>query len=163
MPIGAASIQLALVEVVLEPMPSRVPAALTDAPPLARRLLTHRAPALASPGDLEETTRWLAQTVGGPPPTLGSVHQMRAEWEFPLHPLITIWMDDARVARADYGEYSATLHWAVCWERSRRQPLPLVPLATLVPEQVDADAGLRDYVLEVAINATAEHLLEPAS
>jgi hypothetical protein len=79
-----------------------------------------------------------------------------ATWEFPVHPLIPLSLDGVHIADVDYAEQSASVRWALTWLDRRRPPMALTPLASLVPDEIDPDRALRDYVMGTALTAMIE-------
>jgi hypothetical protein len=84
--------------------------------------------------------------------------RLTATWAFPVSPLIALERDGEPVGTVDYAEYSASAHWAATWADTPAQSLPLEPLSTLVPEDVDRDPALRAFALQLALEVAVEHL-----
>lgn len=90
--------------------------------------------------------------------TQGTAHALIATWNFPFPPLVAVSLDGTAIAHADYVEASASMRWAVWWEDAPRTPLPLQPLATFVPEEIDDDSSLQRFALRVVLEAVQQQL-----
>jgi hypothetical protein len=93
----------------------------------------------------------------------GRSHRITAEWCWPDTPLARIRLDGREVATVDYLPASASAHWVLTWiseELATDGPkqLPLMPLVTRVPEEVDAERSLRAAVLDIALDGTEARL-----
>jgi hypothetical protein len=90
-------------------------------------------------------------------------HELSAEWQWPDQPLTRVCLDGSEIATADYFPASASAHWYLRWtgeaiaSRSSTE-LPLIALATRVPEEAEEDAAIRKAILDVAIQAAANEL-----
>jgi hypothetical protein len=72
-------------------------------------------------------------------------------------------VDGREVATVDYLPASASAHWVLTWtsgEIAADGPahLPLMPLVTSVPEEVDADESLCAAVLDIALDGAEARL-----
>jgi hypothetical protein len=86
-----------------------------------------------------------------------------ADWLWPDRPLVRVRVDDQEVATVDYLPASATAHWFLKWTSNELvvedpNPLPLMPLVAMVPEEVDGDENIRAAVLDTALEAVANRL-----
>jgi hypothetical protein len=91
------------------------------------------------------------------------VHRIVADWLWPDRPLVRVRVDDQEVATVDYLPASATAHWFLKWTSNElvveeSNPLPLMPLVAMVPEEVDGDESIRAVVLDTALEAVANRL-----
>ncbi len=126
-----------------------------NAQPLMHRLAnggTH----LATEDEVRDVRDWLQEHGVGAKLQVGGRRSATATWEFPVHPLIPVSLDGVHIADVDYLEQSASVRWALTWLDQRRPPMALTPLATLVPDAIDRDLALRDYVMGTAIAAMIE-------
>jgi hypothetical protein len=95
---------------------------------------------------------------------ISQARDVTAEWHWPDHPLVDVRLAGASIAVVDYFPASASAHWFLRWTGGESHgalggaQLPLTPLATRVPEEVDADAGMRALVLDTAAEAAASQL-----
>jgi hypothetical protein len=143
---------------------------IATAPPLIASLLED--PGSLQWGTQEETdsaSRWLAEAAGElDDPTVATslvlgAHEITAEWRWPTHPLVQVHLDATRVAVVDYLEGSASSHWFLRWTGEPAGPhgaaeLPLLPLATHVPEEAEEEAGMRAVILDAAVEAAVNKL-----
>lgn len=100
---------------------------------------------------------------GDPDQGPGNAHDLVATWNFPFPPLVAVSLDGTAIAHADYVEASASMRWAIWWDSAPRTPLPLHPLATFVPEEIDDDPGLQRFALRVVLEAVRQQLLRTPS
>jgi hypothetical protein len=95
-------------------------------------------------------------------PSIGNA-VLRANWCWPDRPLMRVLIDDRELAVADYLPASAAAHWFLRWRSGDVAPegpelLPLMPLATHVPEEVDGDESMRAVALDTVLEAVASRL-----
>ena len=95
-------------------------------------------------------------------PSLGRA-VLRADWCWPEQPLVRVLVEDCEAAVADYLPASATAHWFLRWRSGTiaaegPELVPLMSLATHVPEEVDGDETLRVVVLDTVLEAVASRL-----
>jgi hypothetical protein len=96
------------------------------------------------------------------------VHRIVADWLWPDRPLVRVRVDYQEVATVDYLPASATAHWFLKWTSNELvvedpNPLPLMPLVAMVPEEVDGDENIRAAVLDTALEAVANRLTGSAA
>jgi len=158
--VGPTSASLTLIEVGLaSESRSALAGNAAGAPLLAKRLLANDGKSLATEAEVHDAERWLSDVTGHSRTLSLRTHQLVATWGFPCSPLIQVELDGNSAPHGDYMEHSSSARWAISWDDAPRRPLALIPLATFVPEEVDRDHALRTFAMEVALEATAQHLL----
>ncbi len=103
----------------------------------------------------------VATGVSGAPDS--ETHELSAEWCWPDKPLVVVRLDSEPAAAVDYLPASASAHWFLKWtaEVSRAQlgdELPIIALASHVPEEAEEDENLRAAILDAALAAAAAQL-----
>jgi hypothetical protein len=92
----------------------------------------------------------------------GADAQLNAAWRFPETPVIVVSINDVALAAIDYSEASATAHWSLSWIQPQLAgafpPVGLTILASQVPDDADVDEALREYMLDVALQAVMAQL-----
>jgi hypothetical protein len=92
-----------------------------------------------------------------------NMHRIEARWQWPAASAVSVRLGDQELATVEYFPASASAHWILHWigdDFGSEGPgqLPLIGLAGIVPEEVDADPALQAAVLELALDAAAERL-----
>jgi hypothetical protein len=141
-----------------------------SAPPLVAEFLSgSTSPRWATAAEVSAAREWLGAAAAGvnQRATAASLVErprgLVAEWRWPDHPLIEVRLDGEPIAVVDYLPASASIHWFLHWTGGTSAAhgsaeLPLLPLATRVPEEAEEDVGTRMTVLDTAIEAAANEL-----
>ena len=142
---------------------------VASAPALVTVLFNEPHAQWATLEEVEAASTWLgaAATELNEPPLATSLvedrHDVTADWHGPAHPLVDVRLDGVTIAKVDYLEASASAHWFLRWcgdPSAAHGPveLPLMPLATHVPEEAEEDADIRAAILDAAVEAAANEL-----
>jgi hypothetical protein len=149
---------------------ARLAARSAGAPPIVMALLAHPGTARwVTREELDTAVAWLRSVANGLNESAivnslrEDAHEVTAVWRWPDHPLVEVFLDDSAIAVVDYLPASASAHWYLRWTGDPRpahglNDLPLLPLATRVPEEAEEDSAMRAAVLDAAIEAAANKL-----
>jgi hypothetical protein len=141
-----------------------------DAPALIGTLLANPASAQwATRNDVALAASWLATAASElHEPAIQnclreSARKLTAHWRWPDHPIVDVGLDGSTIAVVDYLPASSSAHWFLRWPGELKVApaftvLPIISLATRVPEEVDGDDKVRAAVLDIAIEAVANQL-----
>ena len=85
---------------------------------------------------------------------LAGGQRLLGRYWLPQRPVVTVTHDGAELAQLDYGEASASNHWAIRIAHGDRETLLGMPaLAGTVPEDLERDLSLAEAILDETLQA----------